>query len=180
MIYKGKVIENPVTGQIIRFVVTARESDGEKVEVEVVFPRSTIQPPSHSHPRQHTCFEVTQGELHVRLEEGERVLKKGEVLRLLPGQPHTFWNAADLPTVVRWTATPALRSEEFLTAIFQLAQDGQVSAAGNPSLLQSALLMQEFREELQLSAPMYGLWGTLFALLRPIARITGLQKVPQH
>lgn len=177
MIYKGKVIENPVTGQSIRFVETAQDSGGRKLEVEVIYKRSTTQPVLYYHPQQQTSLEVTQGELHLRLNDMEQVLKKGEKLLIPAGQPHTLWNAADLPTIMRWTATPALRSEEFLTSVFQLAQDGQVSAAGNPSLLQSALLVHEFRQEFKLAAPARWLWWTLFAVLRPIARLAGLQEV---
>jgi quercetin dioxygenase-like cupin family protein len=177
MIYKGKVIENPVTGQSIRFIETAKDSGGKKVEIEVIYPKSTIQPLLYYHPLQETSLEVTQGELHLRLNHTEQVLKKGEKLLIAAGQPHTLWNATDLPTILRWTATPALRSEEFLTSVFQLAQDGQVSAAGNPTLLQFALLMREYRQEYRLAAPARWLWWMLFAVLRPIARLTGLQEV---
>lgn len=52
MAFKGKVIANPVTGQQIKFVQTAKDTGGKLLEMESVYAPASKEPPPHYHPCQ--------------------------------------------------------------------------------------------------------------------------------
>lgn len=64
-----------------------------------------------------------------------------------PGTPHAWWNAGEdqLHAVVDLTGPAAHRLEAFLTTLFALAQDGKTDKKGVPNLLQSAVILHEYR-----------------------------------
>ena len=72
MIRKGDVIENPVTGETVRFLQTAAETDGELVEIEVTIQPDGAVAAAHAHPYQSERFEVIEGTLELEVEETGR------------------------------------------------------------------------------------------------------------
>ena len=58
----GEMIENPVTGQRLIFLVTSTDSDGELLSAEGVFPPGGFAGVTHIHPHQDEHFEVLDGE----------------------------------------------------------------------------------------------------------------------
>lgn len=52
MAFKGKVISNPVTGQQIKFIQTAKDTNCQLLEMESVYAAASKEPPPHYHPYQ--------------------------------------------------------------------------------------------------------------------------------
>ncbi|WP_400191442.1 cupin domain-containing protein [Hymenobacter sp. B81] len=167
-------MQNPLTGQSIRFITTSQDSAGRVLEMESSFSHAGPEPPAHFHPAQEEHFLVLEGELQVRLQGRLLRLRPGQRLRVAPGQVHSMWNAGEARTTVRWTVLPALRTEEFLENVFGLAQDGQVNAQGKPGLLPAAVLAGEYAPEFRLARPPRWVQRLVFGLLRPLARAIGL------
>jgi quercetin dioxygenase-like cupin family protein len=66
MIRKGDRLENPVTGEILIFRRTSRETDGESVLVETIVRPDGFVASAHLHPHQTERFEVLEGRLGLR------------------------------------------------------------------------------------------------------------------
>ncbi|WP_324672090.1 cupin domain-containing protein [Hymenobacter sp. GOD-10R] len=149
MAYTGQVIENPVTGQRIRFVALAEASAGAELVLESTFRGRGLEPPAHFHPEQDEFFEVLQGELQVRLDGKLRVLHQGTTLRINRGQVHSMWNVAEQPAVVRWAVRPALNTETFMEELFAASQNER----GMPTPQQVGQLLHQFGREFRLAPP---------------------------
>ena len=63
MIRTGDVIYNSITGESIRFVETAADTDGERVVIDVLVEPNGFVASAHLHPYQTEVFEVVEGEL---------------------------------------------------------------------------------------------------------------------
>jgi quercetin dioxygenase-like cupin family protein len=151
MIRTGDVIRNPVTGEQLRFVKTARDTGGEAVVVEVtVEPRGFVAA-AHIHPRQEERFEVLSGRARFRIGEREATAGPGDVLIVPAGTPHSWWNAGDEETRVIVEFRPALRTEGFFETFFGLARDGKLDKRGWPGVLRAAVLGREYRHEVAIA-----------------------------
>jgi len=89
-------------------------SDEEGLEVEATYVPGSGAPPNHFHPDQDEAFEILEGAMQVRIEDGpERTLEAGETLDVPRGTPHQMWNAGDVPARTMWITRPALRTEDW-------------------------------------------------------------------
>lgn len=113
MARSGLTLTDPTTGQTITFLRTAADTDGALLEMETAYAGRGGKPPMHRHPSQDEHFEVQEGELQVRVGRKARVLHAGDVLDIPAGTPHCMHGTAR----VRWEVRPALRTEDFLTAV---------------------------------------------------------------
>jgi len=177
MAYPHKCIANPVTGQQIRFIRTARDTGGALLEMQSAFGPHSVEPPAHFHPLQEEEFTILEGCLCTRINGHLEVWEEGDVFRIPRGAVHAMWNASDLPALVQWTVTPALGTEYFFETAMGLAKDGRLGASGKPRILQAALLAQQFRKEFRLAKPHPLLQGVLFTFLRPLARLRGYRAI---
>ena len=75
MAYSGKEISNSKTGQAIRFIQTAKDTQGQLLEMESSWKPFSKEPAPHFHPRQDETFTVISGELTVRINDE---IKKAE------------------------------------------------------------------------------------------------------
>jgi quercetin dioxygenase-like cupin family protein len=166
-------IRNPRTGQRMRFLLSAAETDGELLRIETVNPPGGIFEPLHVHPHQETRAEVLSGTLRFVVDGRERRLGPGEAITIPAGVPHHFANDCDEDAVAVQEARPALRTAEFFETYFGMAERGELDEHGKPSLLRSALLGPEFAEEIRLVSPPWPLQRAAYALLAPIARMRG-------
>ena len=88
MIRSGDVIENPVTGERMRFLKTAAETNGDAVVFDLTLKPTGFVAMPHVHPVQSERFEIVDfkvGGKHV-------VAEAGDVITVEPGTPHKFWN----------------------------------------------------------------------------------------
>jgi quercetin dioxygenase-like cupin family protein len=146
----GKTIQNPVTGEKIRFLQTAAETNGELVEIEV-----TVQPDggvaaAHVHPYQSERFEILEGTLEFRHGRDTIVAGPGEVVTVEPGTVHSFRNAGESCARFRCEVRPALQFERFLETMFALAADGKTNKKGMPSPLRLAVIANAHFDDVRL------------------------------
>jgi quercetin dioxygenase-like cupin family protein len=168
-----RTFQNPKTGDTLRFVSTAEETQGELLEVEVRYTPAHNRPVAHYHPFQHEHFEILQGAITVILDGEERAYSAGESLDVPPGTAHTMWNAGDAATVMRWQIRPAMKTQQLFETIWSLSEDGKLGANDTPNLLQAAVLMQAYADEFRLASPPRFVQVPLFGVLGPIGRLLG-------
>ena len=175
MAKSGDTIENPVTGERLTFLETARDTDGQFLRFDfVVEPRGYVAF-AHIHMKQSESFEVASGSLRYLIGKEERDIHAGEAVTVHPGTPHTWWNPSDVEEL-RATVEfrPALNTETFLENIWGLARDGKSDKKGVPSMLQFAVWFAgAYKGENYLASPPIPVQKALFALLAPIGRLRG-------
>ena len=110
--------------------VTVRAADGDALEVEALYNPGGSPPPAHLHPAQAEHFEVLEGTISTRVDDGERTLEPGDTLDIPPGTVHQMWNAAPEPARVLWRTSPAGRTLEWFEALDAFQRDGDTAALG--------------------------------------------------
>jgi len=177
MAFKGKVLKNPVTGQDILFLQTAKETGGRVLEMESVYLKRSLEPVAHYHPLQDEDFTVLEGELTVVMNRAKRIYHAGESFHIPKGTVHSMWNATDCCTRMKWQVRPALHTEYLLETMAGLALDGETSPGGKPGLLQIALIGNRYRQVFRLAKPGYFVQRMVFSLLSPFAWLAGYRAV---
>jgi quercetin dioxygenase-like cupin family protein len=162
-------IENVRTGQRMVFV-TERP---ELLEIETVNPPSSVHEPQHVHPLQESGARVTSGSLTFSVDGTERVVGAGESITIPPNTPHRFWNDGDDDAQALQWFRPALKTRAFFETFFALARDGKLDDKGMPSLLQLAVMIPQFSQEIRPTRPPWPVQQALATLLAPIARRRG-------
>ena len=154
----GGVLTNPMTNE--RFVRMPAPFDRLRIEVQA--PLHMVRPPLHLHCHSAESFQIIEGSATVLVDGTERVLREGDVLEVVPGTPHTWWNSGDGLLRFLTEFRPALRMQSFFEALCGLATEGR-----KPDVLQvaaSAALWDTY-----LASPPEMVQRALFALLRPLA-----------
>ena len=177
MAFKGKQISNPVSGQTIEFLTTAKDSNGQLLEMVSTWQPHSAQLAPHFHPRQDEVFRVLEGELTLQVRGKKYKLQKGDTVHLSAGSVHSMWNESAEKVVAHWQVSPALQTEYFLETAMGLAADGKVSEKGVPGLLQVAVMAKKFRQEFRLSRPAFLLQQLLFSAMLPFALLRGRKAV---
>lgn len=173
----GDVIHNPVSGQRLIFLATARETGGSVFRAEGVFPPGGFAGVEHIHPRQDEHFEVLAGRASFAVDGRHRVLCAGERIDVPAGTRHTFENAGQEEMRVRFEFRPGLEStDDFYEMYFGFAQQGRVDARALPGLLDIATVWELTSEHAVLAKPPAWIQHALFRVLAPIARLTGRQR----
>jgi quercetin dioxygenase-like cupin family protein len=114
--------------------LTVRHADADVLEVEARYDPGGGPPPAHYHPAQDERFEVVEGEMHVRVEGDERVLRTGDTLEIPRGTVHEMWNAGSEPARLVWQTTPAGRTLEWFRTLDALLS-GEVAPSAGADLL---------------------------------------------
>lgn len=175
----GDVIENPVTGQRLTFLATARDTAGEVFRAEGAFPPGGFAGVEHIHRHQDERFEVLAGRAAFQVDGRERVLGAGETIDVPAGTTHTFGNAGDDEMRVVFEFRPALDStDRFYEVYFGFAQEGRVNARAMPGLLDIAIVWASLSEHAVLAKPPPWVQHLLFRVLAPFARWAG-RKAPR-
>jgi quercetin dioxygenase-like cupin family protein len=169
----GDELVNPVTGQRLVFLKTASETGGALLEMESFYQPHGWPPGRHYHPIQRERFEVRSGALCVSLNGTQRRLEPGEVLVIEPGMVHEMWNGGSELAQVNWQVQPALKTEQLFETTYAWAQAGKVNARRVPGLLQLALLLRTYDNELRLASPPRIIQQLLFGSLALIAGLRG-------
>jgi quercetin dioxygenase-like cupin family protein len=177
MAIRNKIIQNPGSGQDIRFLRTARDTNGFLLEMETSWKPVSTEPPMHYHPSQSEDFKIITGELTVRINGVLEVLKPGDTLHIPPRTAHAMWNSSGEKTVANWKVQPAKNMEQLLETGMGLAKDGKVNKNGMPGILQVALIANRFSGVFRLSSPPFFIQRLVFLLLTPIAWLAGYRAV---
>ena len=175
MIHQGDRLENPVTGEILIFHRTSRETDGEAVLVETILRPDGFVAAAHVHPHQTERFEVLEGRLGLRAGEEEFLAGPGDVATVAPGTPHRFWNAGEGVSRFLCEVRPALEFESLIETMFTLAAEGKTNRKGLPNPLRLAVIAKAHFDTVRLPFPPAFLQRAALALGAPLGRMLGYQ-----
>ena len=174
----GDLYENIVTGE--RAVVLR----GDEAPELPMLAHLTVRPGGfvageHVHPALTERFTVIAGELATRIDGVEGTLRAGEDATVPPGVRHDWWNASgeDAHVLVELSGPGVARFEQAIATGFGLANTGRTNAKGRPSLLQAALMAQEFADVLVFTKPPAWVQRALFGVLAPVARSRGYKGI---
>jgi quercetin dioxygenase-like cupin family protein len=170
----GDKLVNLVTGLRTVFRKTARDTDGELLQVDWIGDPGWTTGPDHVQPRQEERFEVLSGRLGLRVDGVERIYGVGEVIVAAPGSAHAAWNAgSDDEVHVLVNFRPALRTATAFEPLAGLARDGKTNRAGAPRNPLLALVLHHFEEEIYFVRPPLAVQRVIFGLLARVARLLG-------
>ncbi len=136
-------------------------------------PRTERPEPRHRHPNQESGAQVHSGCLTFEVEGEVRRVGPGESITIPAGAVHTFWNEGPEEAHSTQWFRPALRTAAFFETYFGLAAGGELDDEGMPGLLQLAVMIPEFGDEMRATNPPWPVQRTLGAVLGPIARRRG-------
>ena len=170
----GRVIENPVTGERMTFLVTTEESGGELLKVKSKLPAGSPGVPMHYHLAFTETFEVLEGHLDmcVGSKKNHIVLSAGQSAFAPLYTPHRFWNGSDEPVVFVGEIRPARQMEKSLKVAHRLARDGKTNKKGVPTNPFELALLYELSESYIVGIPLF-LQKGVFGALAKVARWRG-------
>jgi len=83
----GNCIENPITGETMRFILTGHETEGECLRIDMRVRPGGFVAAEHVHPQQEERFLITSGQITLRMDGRERVYTAGENITIPRGTP---------------------------------------------------------------------------------------------
>jgi mannose-6-phosphate isomerase-like protein (cupin superfamily) len=164
-------IENRLSKEIITFLRTGAETDGELFAFEVRVPTDMVPPPPHLHIAEEERLKVLEGEMTVQTDGRRRVLRPGESHVVKPGAAHTWHNSGRGPLRFSGEFRPAGNAQSFFETYCGLAAEGRSDEKGQPPLLQVAASLPLWG--MYLAGPPIPAQRLLMAVLRPLARLRG-------
>ena len=173
MIRPGDRLENPVTGEVLIFHQTSRDTGGGAVLVETVVRPGGFVAEAHVHPYQTERFEVLEGRLGLRVGGEELLAEPGVVLTVESGTAHRFWNAGEGEARFLCEVRPALEFESLIETMFTLAAGGKTNRKGMPNPLRLAVIAKAHFDTVRLPFPPAWLQRTALALGAPLGRLLG-------
>lgn len=172
----GETIANPATGETLTWVVTAQDSSGGLLRVDVLMEPGRPGPPVHVHRAFSEHHDVQAGRLAIVLAGEERVLEPGGSIDISRGTPHTFRVVGDEQVRTLVDYAPPGRYEDFIDRLYALARTGKTDDTGAPrNILQTAVVARAHLDEFALAKPPYLVQKALFAVLAPIGRLAGFR-----
>jgi mannose-6-phosphate isomerase-like protein (cupin superfamily) len=172
MAVKNKIIVNPIIGQNIRFLQTAKDTNGKLLEMEASYRPYSREPLPHYHPYQDEVFMIIKGQMTVRLEHKILLLNQGDTLRIPANTIHSMWNNSANPAILNWKIQPALNTEYFLETANGLAADKERRRRFK-SVLQRSLIANKYSNVFRLPKPSFPVQKLIFILLTPVAWLLG-------
>jgi mannose-6-phosphate isomerase-like protein (cupin superfamily) len=173
MIRTGDVITNPITGERLRFLKTARDTGGQAVVVEVTVEPNGFVAAAHVHPHQSERFEIVSGVVAFKLGRDKLEARAGDIVEVRPGTPHKFWNAGEDEAVFVTEVRPALQFEQLIETMFSLAAAGKTNRKGMPNPLRLAVIARVHFDDVRLPFPPVWMQRTGLALGAPLGRLVG-------
>jgi quercetin dioxygenase-like cupin family protein len=173
VIRSGDVLQNPVTGELIRFVKAAADTNNEYVVIDVVVEPNGTVAAAHLHPYQTETFTVLEGEVTFRLGRKKVVAKAGETVVVEPGIAHKFWNAGEADARFRCEIRPALQFEQLIETMFSLAQEGKTNKKGMPNPLRLAVVANAHFDDVRLPLVPQWMQKLSLAMGAPVGRLMG-------
>ncbi|MBE9189261.1 cupin domain-containing protein [Gloeocapsopsis crepidinum LEGE 06123] len=145
---------NSVTGDRMTIFCTTQDSHGKSFKAQYVLPPKANGSPLHYHNSITETFEVLSGSLEMELgtKGNIKILQPGEIVCVPAGMPHSFRNSSNNEVIFVSEVLPPRQFEQFIRAMYGLANDGRVNQAGMPTnILHLAVILQ--KADLVLVAP---------------------------
>lgn len=145
-----RTIENPVTGERLKWLVTSAESGGELVRAELWIRPGGGAAGQHVHRDGDEHVQLLAGRMELRIGRARRLLCKGDRATVPAGLPHCWRNvgAEELHAIAE--LHPPLQFEQLTETVFALAQAGETGRGGRLRLLDAAVLHARYGDQLQL------------------------------
>jgi quercetin dioxygenase-like cupin family protein len=176
MIRTGQTIENPVTGEVLIFRKTSRDTGGELVLVETILRPGATVAAAHSHPYQSESFQVLEGRVGFKVGRERVELASGEGVTVLPRTAHKFWNAGEGTARFTCEIRPAGAFEQLIETMFGLAADGKTSKKGMPNPLRLAVIARHHFDDVRLPVIPHALQRAALALGAPLGKAFGYRE----
>lgn len=141
MAYKGKVIHNPYTGEILSFLETAGDTNGERLKIKWKITSNNVKSSEHVHSNNAEQFEIISGTMHYSINGNEGLAKEGDVIFFPKGVPHQHFITINAPVTFIYTATPALDMEFIIESICYKTINAK-HKKGTPSFFQGTMWLQ--------------------------------------
>lgn len=171
MAHEGQHIKNPRSGQEMTFI----ELREELLRIESLNPPTDLREPAHIHPKQVSGAEVISGSLVFEVEGEETRLGPGESIEIEPGLKHRFWNDGQEMAKSVQFFRPALDIASFFETMFTLAERDEIRDNGLPSVLQLAVMVPRFGDEIRPVSPPWPVLKALTTGLGPVAKLRGYE-----
>ena len=156
------------------FLKTARDTNGELLQVDDVMQGGGRVAIEHVHPYIEERFEILSGTARFSMRGQQRDVGAGETVVIPAGTPHVWGNPHDEEVHLIIEFRPALRMEEWFETFFGLQKDGKVNPkSGLPNPLQWAVISREYEDELYLASPPLLVQRVRFGLLALIGKLLG-------
>jgi quercetin dioxygenase-like cupin family protein len=132
MVHAGQELTG--SGNYLRFIRTAAETDGELLEMESTYREGAALPPAHFHPSQEESFEVLEGTVTTIIDGVEESHAAGDTFHVPAGVVHQMVGEAG--SRLNWQVRPALKTAEFFEGLYA---GGEAARHGEPFDLESFL-----------------------------------------
>ena len=168
------MIHNPVTGEQLRFVKTARDTGGEAVVVEVDVEPHGFVAAAHVHPHQDRDASRSSTARSASGRQARAIeARPGDVVVVEPGTAHKFWNVGDERAVFVTEVRPALQFEQLIETMFSLAADGKTNRKGMPNPLRLAVIARAHFDDVRLPFPPAWIQRAGLAMGAPVGQLLG-------
>lgn len=175
MITQGSRITNARTGQVMRFLKTGAETNGELLRIDCISPPSTAREPEHIHPVQENRFEILSGSCHFSINGKVQVVKAGGKVSVPPGTRHFFWNEGPEDAHYIQEFQPAGTIADFFDTFFALSRDGKLNEKGIPNFFHVSVIALKHRSDIRLISPPWLVQYVTYLLLAPIGWLMGFR-----
>jgi quercetin dioxygenase-like cupin family protein/uncharacterized protein YndB with AHSA1/START domain len=166
----GEVLDVDALGIRVRILRTAKETNGELLELEVSGRPRGFLDQRHVHTAQTERLEVVSGAMKVSMDGREHLLGEGESIEIPPRTPHTQVPVGDGEGVVRIQVRPAGRTQEFMERLASMSREGAFTRRGFPRPAAAAELVLEYSDAGHASFPPVAVQRALArAIARPLA-----------
>ena len=170
----SRVIENPVNGEIVTFIKTSEETNGEYMLAEVQLqPNGKI--PAHYHTQFTERFKVLEGQLDLVVDKKRIVLNVGEELIIRSPQVHRFCNSSSKIVKFENELRPAGNFEKAARVGDGLVADGKGNKQGLPKNIFHLALIFDWVGSYFPGIPA-SVQKAIFGSLAKIARWRGMHK----
>jgi quercetin dioxygenase-like cupin family protein len=176
MAYKGQILVNPLNGDIIEFLETAKDNNGRQVVIKLTQKSKGQLVPNHFHVFQDEIFEVLSGTLTVIYDGKTELLKSGQKIILPKNKAHNHFNNEDEDLTIIHSVSPALDFEYLLENLHGLAADGKMKN-GKAGLVQELVTLRYLDSKAFLSDIPVNVQKLLMNTIAPIARLFGYRAV---
>ena len=170
------VIENPVTGETIKFIRTSEDTGGARLEIELLLRPDAFLPAEHVHPSQDEAFTVLEGSVRFTSGKEVEVVSADGTLVVPGGRPHSWGPEGDAGARVRVVFTPPGSTAHFFDTYFALARDGKVNAKGLANPIRMAQMGRTY--DVYLGAVPVVLQRPVFTALDLAGRALGYPRMP--
>ena len=177
MIKQGERILNARTGQVMLFLKTGAETNGEFLEIDCISPPSEAREPEHIHPLQQNNFKILSGECAFRIDGRDRLAKAGDMVSIAPNVKHHFWNQGHIDAHYIQEFQPALTISGFFDTFFALSRDGKLNEKGIPNFFHASIIMLAHKNDIRVITPPWPIQYISYKLLAPIGRMMGYTSI---